>query len=165
MITFFYKMGMEVPKNVTDVIFDSTDIFDSAVTEVSENAFRGCSNLKEVVLNEGLQKIGWAAFLRCILLTSIKLPSTVTEVGAYAFADCIDLEVVVLNHGLSNIGTYAFMRCQSLTIIKLPSTVTEVGEGAFGGCNNLKEVVFNEGLKIMRERPFKPHGGPLSYCH
>ena len=37
----------------------------STVTEIGNYAFRGCSNLREVTLNEGLQKIGDGAFYGC----------------------------------------------------------------------------------------------------
>ncbi|KAL7528088.1 hypothetical protein ACHAXR_002260, partial [Thalassiosira sp. AJA248-18] len=42
----------------------------------------GCSNLREVVLNEGLEKIGQYSF-NCKSLESIKIPSTVSEVGFF----------------------------------------------------------------------------------
>ncbi|WP_181817595.1 leucine-rich repeat protein, partial [Metamycoplasma hominis] len=33
-----------------------------SVKEIGESAFSGCKNLKEVILNEGLEKIGAKAF-------------------------------------------------------------------------------------------------------
>ena len=48
----------------------------STVTEVGQGAFKGCTNLREVELNEGLEKIGYGAFYRCTSLPSIKLPLT-----------------------------------------------------------------------------------------
>ena len=145
-IIYNYKQGDTVPKNVTKVIFDAS------VTEIPdgtypEGVFSHCTNLKEVIFNDGLQKIGEWAFSQCKLLTIIKLPSTVTEIGRSAFSDCKQLNEVELNEGLQKIGRSAFYECTSLNVIKLPSTVTEAGDHAFYGCTNLREVILNEGLE------------------
>ena len=57
-----------------------------SVTEVI--GFR-YSELREVVLNEGLTTIGEEAFRHCIALQSINIPSTITKIGKCAFSDCI----------------------------------------------------------------------------
>ena len=49
----------DVPRDVTIVKFHSS------VTEVGDRMFSGCKQLKKVVLNEGLQKIGNAVFASC----------------------------------------------------------------------------------------------------
>ncbi|KAL7535781.1 hypothetical protein ACHAXR_006723, partial [Thalassiosira sp. AJA248-18] len=133
--------GTVVPKDVTKVVFDST------VTEIEEGAFRGCEQLKEVVLNEGLRKIRSMAFGYCSSLESIRLPSTVIEVGDMAFSGCSNLRDLVLNKGLRKIGRWTFDDCRSLESIRLPSTVTEVGDEAFCDCENLRDVVLNRGIQ------------------
>ena len=129
--------GCLVPKHVTIVRFHPS------VIEVYDNAFSDCKQLREVRLNEGLQKIGVFAFYNCISLSSITLPSTVTEIGWYAFHNCNKLREVILNKGLQKIGHSAFYRCSSLSSITLPSTVTEIGGCAFQFCSNLREVVLH----------------------
>ena len=73
-VVMVYKQGVEVPKNVTKVIFDAS------IVEIPAYAFYLCTSLKEILLNEGLQMIGEAAFWECTSLTVIKLPLTVTKV-------------------------------------------------------------------------------------
>ncbi|KAL7528454.1 hypothetical protein ACHAXR_002454 [Thalassiosira sp. AJA248-18] len=46
----------------------------------------------EVVINEGLQKIGLGAFQHCSLFESIWLPSTVSEVEMYTFYNCREIQ-------------------------------------------------------------------------
>lgn len=58
----------DVPKDVSIVRCHSS------VTEVGHNVFREFRKLKEVVLNEGLRKIGCDSFRSC-KLTSITFPS------------------------------------------------------------------------------------------
>ena len=140
--------GCSVPKDVTIVRIHPS------VTEVEDEAFKNCYNLREVVLNEGLQKIGEKAFWTCTSLSSIKLPSTVTEIEQYAFYNCINLREVVLNYGLQKIGDRAFYYCSSLSSIALPSTVTEIGNQAFHDCN-LRGVVLNAGLQKIGEWAFR----------
>ena len=124
-----------VPKNVTSVRFHPS------VIEVENEAFEKCNNLKGVILNEGLQKIGLWSFCYCTSLSSITIPSTVIEIGHHSFWSCNNLREVVLNNGLQKIGAVAFWYCTSLSSIKLPSTVTEVGSDAFYSCSSLREVV------------------------
>ncbi|KAL7523156.1 hypothetical protein ACHAXR_000044 [Thalassiosira sp. AJA248-18] len=63
----------------------------SAVTEVGDEVFYDCSDLRNAALNEGLQKIGKRSFRGCVLLRSIRLPSTITEVGNRSFWGCSSL--------------------------------------------------------------------------
>ncbi|RCJ00323.1 leucine-rich repeat domain-containing protein, partial [Metamycoplasma hominis] len=48
-------------------------------------------NLKEVILNEGLEKIGAGAF-NYTRIESINIPGSVKEIGQRAFSSCINLE-------------------------------------------------------------------------
>ena len=128
--------GCSVPKDVTIVRFHPS------VNVVGYWAFRNCKQLREVVFNEGLQKIGICAFYYCRSLSSIKLPSTVIEIGGFAFKICNNLREVIFNEGLKKIGASAFYQCTSLSSITFPPTVTEVDDYAFYGCSNLREVMF-----------------------
>lgn len=47
--------------------------------------FLNCPNLREVVLNEGLEKIGAYAFSGCDSLMSIEIPASVTDIDPTAF--------------------------------------------------------------------------------
>ncbi|RBI34057.1 leucine-rich repeat domain-containing protein, partial [Metamycoplasma hominis] len=52
----------------------------SSVKEIGERAFFGCQNLNEVILNEGLEKIGDYAF-RYAKILFITIPGSVKEIG------------------------------------------------------------------------------------
>ena len=140
--------GCAIPKDVTIVRFHPS------VVEVEDEAYKDCKQLREVLFDDGLRKIGGYAFSGCTSLSSITLPSTVTEIGDSAFQYCINLRVVVLNDGLQKIGRSAFYYCTSLSSITLPSTVTEVDELAFHDCSNLSKVVFNDGLQKIGKFAF-----------
>lgn len=54
-------------------------------TRIGWNAFSECTDMKYVVLPEGLLTIGHMAFM-CSGITSVELPASVTHVGQRAFA-------------------------------------------------------------------------------
>ena len=98
--------------------------FHCSVTDIEDNGFEGCTELREVVLNDGLQTSGAGAFNGCKSLERITIPSTVTDIGERAFRECTKLREIVLNEGLVKIGVHTFLRCESLERISIPSTVT-----------------------------------------
>ena len=136
--------GQTVPKNITHVRFHPS------VVKVDNNAFDSCRELRKVVLNEGLQKIGNSAFYACKSVESITLPSTVTEISQSAFNRCTSLREVALNKGLRKIGPAVFWDCASLQSIAIPSTVSEIGRSAFESCNSLRTVVFSDSNKMKK---------------
>lgn len=176
-----YLEGAEVPQDVSKISFDLsvTEILPCAFAHCSNlNAvrFRCCSdliftkmavelctslevrelsNLSNVYLNGGLQKIGKYAFAGCMSLEMIELPSTVRAIGIGAFCHCTNMSEVILNEGLTKIpnGTFAF--CDSLTIIELPSTVLEIGHHAFLQCKGLTHIVLNKRLRVIKARAFE----------
>ena len=140
----------DVPRDVTIVRFHSS------VITVGDLMFRECRQLKEVILNEGLQTIGDSSFCDCKELNHINLPSTVTEISGNAFYNCTKLKKVVLNEGLQKIGNRSFHSCYELEHINLPFTVTELGWSAFCGCHSLMTVRLsnNEALQTIGKYAF-----------
>ncbi len=55
----------------------------------------------------------------------------VTYIGDYAFFDCDSLTSVEIPDSVTSIGDYAFSYCTSLTSIEIPASVTSIGSGAF----------------------------------
>lgn len=68
----------------------------------------------EVVIPDGIRSIGYSAFSRCDLLTSVTIPDSVTSIGDYAFKDCKSLIGVVIPDSVTTIGQGAFVGCDSL---------------------------------------------------
>ena len=70
------------------------DLSQADVTEIPDNAFLGCSNLRKIILPTKLRKIGYQAFLGCRGLTSISFPAGLEEVESGAFNGCTRLREV-----------------------------------------------------------------------
>ena len=130
-----------------------TVTFGSNVKVVGNEAFRNCSSLREVTLNDGLENIGENVFTECQSLESISIPGSVTRIGSNAFGFCDNLGEVTLNEGLEVIGDGAFYNT-SLETVSLPNSVTSIEGWAFGECYSLSEVTLNDGLLEIGEGAF-----------
>lgn len=67
----------------------------------------------------------------------------VVSIGNLAFVECINLTGISIPSSITNIGNRAFSRCSQLTSITIPASVVTINYWAFSTCTNLKEVFFN----------------------
>ena len=98
------------------------------------------SNVKKVVIEDGVTSIGELAFFKCISLTNITIPDSVTCIEYAAFHGCSSLSSITIPNSVTSIGIYAFVVCSSLTSITIPDGVTSIGYGAFSDCSSLKTI-------------------------
>ena len=125
------------------VIRNSVDFNDvaTAVTLITANAFKNCTDLTAVTIPSGITSIGNYAFGNCTGLTSVTIPGSVTSIGIYAFSDC-GLNSVTILEGVTSIGTRAFYECTGLKSVTIPESVTSIGHEVFYYCRNVQEFVF-----------------------
>lgn len=95
------------------------------------------SNINYVAMMSGVSYVGNNAFKGCTNLRDVIFPSTIREIGSQAFAGCSALGSIVIPYGVTYIMNYAFIDCKNLREIYIPDTVIMVGESAFYGCENL----------------------------
>ncbi len=124
------------------------------VRGVGEQAFIQCRSLKSVVIEEGVQTTGGAAFAFCVNIATVSLPSTL-DTSFSTFADCTSLESVEIAEGVTAIGDRDFYGCAALaqinadesSDINLPSTLTAIEPYAFYDCDALTgELVIPAGV-------------------
>jgi hypothetical protein len=108
----------ERKERITSVVIPDT-------VTIIDDAFRQCTELKQITLPKNLKMISNSAFLGSGL-TSIVIPEGVTDIGFGAFA-----------------------RCPNLTSVTLPRSLKRMADGAFGGCTSLVEVKIPSGLTIQ----------------
>ena len=163
-----------VPATITynDVVYN--------VTEIGNYAFQKNSTISEIVLPEGLVKIGHDCFENMTALASINIPSTVTSIGRFATTNnmftndylytknglliidnclikaktTIGMNVEV-EDGTRLIAAYAFLSCKDLHHLILPNSISDIGEYAFKNCTSLNEVDLPEGLTVIRRGTFQ----------
>lgn len=115
------------------------------------------SHVREVIVEEGVEVIGEAAFVECSKLTSVKLPSTLRGIPGYAFSNTKALESVTLPYGLEWIGGYAF-NGSGIRKINLPDTLTELNLRAFANCQNLTDIAIPPQITVIPEGAFSGSG-------
>ena len=93
------------------------------VKAVGSSAFKNCSNLDSLIIEEGVETIGNSAFEACYNLRYVVLPEGLKTIGARAF---------------SNMGNW---RSNAKSKFVLPSTLTSIGEQAFYYARGLSLVV------------------------
>ena len=147
------------------------------VTGIEHDAFKGCTNIKNVEIPSTVNLIGVQAFGDCTSLTTVKLPERLTElsksiflnctslenliipdnvmsIGEQAFCDCSSLQEIILPKMLSDIKTRTFARCNSLTNINIPESVQYIDWDAFWDCKNLNTIKFNGYTTEIRYNSF-----------
>lgn len=159
-----------IPQSVVTIgesAFENSSITDvnlyasgARLTDVRENAFAGCGNLKliDLSLAHNLIYIGDGAFgvyeyvgaggekisAGCSSLTEISIPSSLTYLGVGAFRKSGLRTVVFAADGvLEEIGEWAFAECNSLFSVNFSgsSALREIGDYAFYNCRNLRNFV------------------------
>jgi len=115
-----------------------------------------------VIIPNGVTRIGESAFYRCIPLVSVIIPNTVTSIGGGAFFGCANLSSVTIPNSVTNIdnaqvdeiNTYgAFGNCTKLTTITIPNSVTNIGKQAFLG-SGLTSITIPKSVKSIGSMAF-----------
>ena len=107
------------------------------VNTISDVAFKGCTSLKELIIEDGLEVLNLGY----------------TSYGKGLFYDC-PIEILYLGRdikysetnykeGSESYGYSAFYKNTSLQVVTIGKRVTVIGGYAFADCTNLKEVIFN----------------------
>ena len=114
-------------------------ILPESVTEIRENAFTGCMNLKTVTLPRALKCIGKGAFLTCKSLNSIVIPEGTEEIGESAFQNCESLTRIAVPDSVRSLSSVAF-HTSGLTDIIIGERVGSIGVCVFGFCEALRTI-------------------------
>ena len=135
------------------------------------------SNIKKVVIEEGVTSIGDSAFSDCRSLTDITIPGSVTSIGYSAFQNTTWLKnkqnespLVIVNgilidgrtcsgevtipNNVTSIGNYAFYECTGLTSIEIPEGVKSIGANAFSDCTGLTSITIPKSVTSIGDEAF-----------
>lgn len=134
---------------VTDVIIGPR------VVSIENRAFYSCVNLQSVTFPEGIKSIGYSAFQSCTSLQEIQLPASLTELETLVFGYCTGLRTVNFNANLKKIGRESFFGCTALESVEIPDGVSEIGESAFGSDTSLTRVKIGKDVSEIGESAFR----------
>lgn len=112
------------------------------------------SNIKIIMIQNGVESIGSNSFGYCYSLESVYIPDSVTNIGDHAFVGCLNLISVEMGNGVKTIGEAAFEGCAKLKSATIPDSVSIIGSGAFGYCEGLTSVAIPEGVTTIENSVF-----------
>ncbi len=145
----------DYPEGATGEVVILAEIDGKPVTEIGEQAFRGCSGLTSVTIPDSVTEIGGLAFFYCRGLTSVTIGNSVTRMGEWAFSGCNALTSVIIPDSVTEIGNRAFSGCSGLTSVTIPDSVTWIGERAFSGCSGLTSVTIPDSVTSIGPGAFR----------
>ena len=103
------------------------------------------SQIKTVVISEGVTNIVNGAFQSCTSLKSVIIPSSVESIGNKVFYECTCLPSINIPSGVTSIGKNAFQDCSSLTSITIPASVESIKGNPLLGCSSLVSIFVEPG--------------------
>ncbi|MBQ7740229.1 MAG: leucine-rich repeat protein [Eubacterium sp.] len=117
----------------------------SSVTEISDYAFYGCSELESISIPENVSYIGSSSFNNCSGLTSI----TVSSSNAYFSSQ----DGVLFNKNSTKLILYPIGKSE--TSYSIPSSVTSINYSAFNNCSVLTSITIPNGVKSIGASAFE----------
>ncbi|MBE5948270.1 MAG: hypothetical protein E7261_04490 [Lachnospiraceae bacterium] len=113
-----------------------------------------CSNLKEVILKEGVETIESGAFAGCAKLEKIIIPSSVTSIEEIAFEGCISLADIEFPETSIDFGVGVFAETKWLKEKRKESSLVIVCDTLIDASGAVGEVVVPDGIRIINEFAF-----------
>ena len=133
------------------------------MTSIGEGAFRFCSSLTSIKVEDGNSVFDSRDNCNAIIETQSNMlisgcknstiPNSVTSIGDYAFGG-IGLTSVTIPHSVTSIGDGAFMGCSDLTSVTIPNSVTSIDDWAFDNCISLTSITIGNGVTYIGEYVF-----------
>ena len=125
------------------------------VVGIEREAFRGHTELRSVIVDEGITCIGMYAFDSCVNMDSLYLPASLDGFQPPFLGDCDNLKSLVVDKDNpdfdSRDGCNAMIWDDELVVgcsyTKIPTSIESIGEWAFYNCNMLERLVIPEGVE------------------
>ena len=150
--------------NLTSVTIKNTPDGKYPCVRIGVSAFRGCYNLKNIILPDSLKRIDYNAFYGCESLYEISLPSSVLEIDIEAFVGTSSLTNIYISDlakwcnitggGISRYNLNLYINGQPATDIEIPYGVTSINSRMFGGFVNINSVKIPDSVRSIGEKAF-----------
>ena len=128
----------------------------STVKEIGFQSFNN-SSVSEVILSEGVESIGAAAFSNTDIAATTEnpliLPDSLTTIGTKAFNSCKELKSIEFGANLQEIESEAFSMSGLEGDLVIPASVKAIEDSAFSICN-ISKVSFQDGIVLEETGSF-----------
>ena len=158
------------------------------VTSIGNDAFKGCTSIKELVIEDGETPLGLGyqnrtgydlkngLFYDCPLETLYigrnlsyapyftYSQNYVTQTGVMSPFSWIEtLKNITIGNLVTDMGTAAFCGCSSLPSITIPNSVTAINNDVFYGCSSLTSITIPNSITSIGEDAFYYCSGLTSF--
>ena len=153
--------------------------FAGEIDSIEKQAFYGCNNLQNVVVQHSVGTIGEQAFGNCQSVKSIEFTKQIGNIGTNAFGDNPSLISIVLPEKIETISSPILVNCPKLQTISIPcinsepfyklfcdttlpasnlTTINILGGNipseAFSFLSNITTIILSEGVQRINNRAF-----------
>lgn len=133
------------------------------VTTIGVDAFKGKTNLRQVMIPSTVDIIDDNAFSGCTSLVDFSVPMSVVSINDNAFRGCIQLNKIMLPNSLTTLGSYAFSGCKNFPSINIPQYITIIPTGCFYDCDGMTDIYLPENVRLIQSKAFGECGGLVNF--
>ena len=151
-------------ENLVSVWLPSTLRFLDNPNPFSEQVFEGCTNLRQITVDEKNKTYDSREGCNAIIHTEKNelvsgclgtvIPASVKSIGNSAFGLCKSLQSIVIPETVKSIGRGAFGYCESLKTIRIPQFVSTIQMATFADCKSLESIELSFNIKEIEEKAF-----------
>ena len=135
-----------------------------SVTEIADQAFRGCKELTKVNFPSTITTISGYAFEQCTSLTDLTIIESITAFGSCAFANCTGLTSVKWNvKSYSGSISSIFRNCTNITSFEFGNEVEKIPDGCCYNLTGLMNVTIPSSVTAIGSRTFQGCTGLTSF--
>lgn len=135
-----------------------------SVKRIETEAFKDVTEIRSIVIDEGIESLGHRAFECCVNLESVYIPASLERMGERLFGCCSSLRTIKVNEknecfdsrDESNAIIYSeddeLRAACSFTMI--PASVKTIGSFAFYCCTMMENLIIPEGVVSLEDCAF-----------
>ncbi len=126
-------------------------VLPNGLTRIGKRAFAVNGWPRHIHLPDSIRIIDDFAFYGDFDLEEVKLPENLLSIGEGAFEHCTFIHEIYVNQKLTRIMSRAFYECSCLKSFTLPDNVKYIGEDVFRGCEDLKHIYISPNCNVKEE--------------
>ncbi len=129
-------------------------ILSEGLRSIGAQAFYHCTELEEAVIPQGVWAIGELAFGNCEKLKKVTIPSSAEEIGRQAFEGTGWLDAQLAENKYAIANDILFAVSPDLQKAEIPAGVEKIGTGAMSGCMALQSAVIPDSVQRISDEAF-----------
>lgn len=142
------------PRNNVHCKGSSEIVIPDGITKIGKRAFDFNYGLETVIMSDSVQTIEKDAFSCCYKLKNIRFGKGIETIGDNAFYSTHSLSgALIFSDSVKKIGAYAFFESGVQSVV-IGKNVRSIGKNAFNGCKNLTELTFLGGIEEFGDSAF-----------